>query len=516
MSEEPRASIGSGENDLRRRIPRTDRLLGLPAVADARDRLGDDEIKSVIAEVQALARRICAAGGRTRTESLGDATGASGASGASASSPSSALGPLRDVEALHDIEGFVERTVARRLRERTAVSLRPVLNATGVVVHTNLGRAPLSRAAREAIVAAAGYVDVELDLATGRRSSRGAGARTALLDACPEAEDALIVGNGAAALLLAVTAFAGAGAGLGGPAGAGEVIVSRGELVEIGAGFRLPELMETCGARLREVGTTNRTHLGDYARAVRPETGCLLKVHPSNFRVHGFAAEARIDELRTLADEHGLPLIVDLGSGLLEDDPLLPEEPSVAAALRAGADIVIASGDKLFGGPQAGLILGRREAVRRLATHPMARAVRSDKLTLAAVEATLRGPEPPVTTSVHADAVRLRERTERLAVELHRRAGRVFPVVRHDGRVGGGGAPGVPLPGWALELPEEAAADLRAAEPPVVARVHRQRCLVDLRCVPEGDDERLLDALAAVLAGPATAEGPGHAPDRER
>ncbi|QZY52833.1 L-seryl-tRNA(Sec) selenium transferase [Leucobacter tenebrionis] len=432
------------DEDHRRRIPRTDRLLALPAAREARERIGDAAVRRIIDAQQRAARE-----GRLPAER-------------------------------------VEPEVERALRAERPTSLTPVLNATGVIVHTNLGRAPLARRAREAVLSAAGYVDVEMDLETGKRSARGAGAREALLQACPDAEDAVIVNNGAAALLLAVTALA----------GTGEIIVSRGELVEIGAGFRLPDLLVTTGARLREVGTTNRTHLDDYAQAIGPETGCLLKIHPSNFRVQGFTAEVGTSELRSLADEHGLPLIVDLGSGLLDPEPTLPDEPDIASALRAGADVVIASGDKLLGGPQAGLLLGRSAAIRRIATHPLARAMRSDKLTLAAIEATLRIAETPVSAALHADPGRLRERTLMLAERVG------AEVVPHDGRVGGGGAPGVPLPGWAVELPESASERLRAGEPAVVARVHQGRCLVDLRCVAEEDDERLAEAVLAAMRDP--------------
>ncbi|GAA3680696.1 L-seryl-tRNA(Sec) selenium transferase [Nocardioides ginsengisoli] len=371
-----------------------------------------------------------------------------------------------------DVESAVLAAASAR-----ATTLRPVLNATGVVVHTNLGRAPLSDAAVAALVAASRYVDVELDLATGSRSQRGVQARAALRAACPAAEDVLVVNNGAAALVLATTALA---------AGR-EVIVSRGELVEIGAGFRLPDLIASTGARLREVGTTNRTHLRDYVDAIGPDTGCILKIHPSNFRVEGFTSEVSVAELRTAAG--GLPIVADLGSGLLRPDPALSDEPDATAALDAGADLVVASGDKLLGGPQAGLLLGTTAIIERLATHPLARAVRVDKLTLAALEATLAGPPAPVPQALHADPAILQARTRRIADELG------LPVAAHDGRVGGGGAPGVPLPGWAIRLPETAAAALRTGDPAVLPRVHDGACLVDLRCVPESDDHRLLAAL---------------------
>jgi L-seryl-tRNA(Ser) seleniumtransferase len=391
--------------------------------------------------------------------------------------------------------GQVEPALLAAVAEHKATTLRPVLNATGVIVHTNLGRAPLSASAVDAVVDASGYVDVELDLASGGRSRRGAGARAALLRACPAAEDALAVNNGAAALVLATTALA----------SGQEVVVSRGEFVEIGAGFRLSDLIESTGARLREVGTTNRTHLRDYENALGPQTGCVLKVHPSNFRVEGFTSSVDLRDLSAVTKANAIPLVADLGSGLLAPDPHLPHEPDVASALAGGADVVIASGDKLLGGPQAGLLLGRKEVIERLARHPLARAVRADKLALAALEATLTGGTPPVVQALHADAGQLRERTGKLADTLG------VHVVAHDGRVGGGGAPGVPLPGWALKLPEELAVHLRTGDPAVLPRVRDGSCLVDLRCVPAAEDHRLLAAVQQALARLADqpAEGAG-------
>lgn len=428
--------------DPRRLIPRTDDLLALPAIQQAGSRLSRHVIGDLVRQTQERARR-------------------------------GELDP-----------GQVEPALLAAVAARTATTARPVLNATGVVIHTNLGRAPLSAAAVEALVAASGYVDVELDLATGTRARRGAGARAALLAGCPAAEDALVVNNGAAALVLATTALA---------AGR-EVVLSRGELVEIGAGFRLPDLIESTGAALREVGTTNRTHLQDYAAALGPATGCVLKVHPSNFRVDGFTSAVPLHELSPLTTAHGVPLVADLGSGLLAADPHLPDEPDAATALADGADVVIASGDKLLGGPQAGLLLGSKEIISRLARHPLARAVRADKLALAALEATLAGGPPPVVLALHADQGWLRGRTERLAAALH------VPFVPHDGRVGGGGAPGVPLPGWAVQLPQALAGPLRTGDPAVLPRVHDGSCLLDLRCVPEEDDDRILDAVRRALA----------------
>jgi len=432
-------------SDPRRRIPRTDALLDHPRVRQAAETWSLARLRGVIDDAQQRARR-------------------------------AELAP-EDVES----------AVLDRVENLRASSMRPVINATGVVVHTNLGRAPLSQAAQHAVAEAAGYVDVEMDLATGRRSSRGAGARDALLAACPPAEDALVVNNGAAALALAA-------AGL---VGSGEVVISRGELIEIGAGFRLPELMESTGARLREVGATNRTHLTDYAAALGNDDGqvaAVLKVHPSNYWISGFTSSVSAADLAALCWQHQLPFIVDVGSGLLAPDPVLPEEPDLASTLSQGADLVIASGDKLLGGPQAGLLLGRSSIITTLAKHPLARAMRADKLTLAAVEATLHSAETPVDSAVHAEAETLRIRTEMLAAELG--AG----VVPHDGRVGGGGGPGVPLPGWAVRLPQRAADALRAADPAILTRTRGADCLLDLRCVPEAQDPTVLSTVGEVLA----------------
>ena len=358
----------------------------------------------------------------------------------------------------------------------TAAGLRPVVNATGVVVHTNLGRAALSEAAVAAVVAASGHTDVELDLATGRRGARGRSALTALATAVPAAEAVHVVNNGAAALVLAATALA---------AGK-EIVVSRGELVEIGDGFRLPDLLQSTGARLREVGTTNRTALVDYQAAVGPATGFVLKVHPSNFVMAGFTAAVPVAALTEL----GVPVVVDIGSGLLAREPLLPDEPDATSTLHAGADLVTASGDKLLGGPQAGLLLGRAELVTRLRRHPLARALRVDKLTLAALEATLRGPRPPTGQALHAAPERLRQRAEAL-----REAAGQGDVVPSVAVVGGGGAPGVELPSWALALPQRCAAQLRQGAPPIVGRVEKGRLLLDLRCVPAEQDETIAAAI---------------------
>jgi len=428
--------------DVRRRVPRTDAVLADPRLLAAAARLGRPMVKAAVGAAQGRARA-----GEIAPETVADA----------------ALAAL----------------------PARAGSLRPLINATGIVLHTNLGRAPLSEAAVAAVVAATGYVDLEYDVETGRRARRGRGALAALAAAVPLAGDILLVNNGAAALVLAATAL---GAGR-------EVVVSRGELVEIGDGFRLPDLVACTGARLREVGTTNRTTLDDYAAAVGAETGFVLKVHPSNFRVTGYTAAVAVAELATL----GVPVVADIGSGLLRPDPLLPAEPDAATVLAAGAALVTASGDKLLGGPQAGLVLGRAELVERLRRHPLARALRVDKLTLAAFEATLRGPTGPAYDALHADLATLRRRADVLAAGLVD-AGVAATAVDSVGAVGGGGAPGQELPGAAVALPEPYAVPLRTGEPAVIGRIQDGRCLLDLRCVPAERDGDLRTAVLAVAA----------------
>ena len=376
---------------------------------------------------------------------------------------------------------------------RYAASLTPVINATGILVHTNLGRAPLSASAIDALVAAAGTCDVEFDLAAGARGRRGSGALDALARAIPAAEAVAVVNNNAAALVLAATALA---------AGR-EIVLSRGELIEIGDRFRLPDLLVSTGARLREVGTTNRTSVADYAEAIGSDTAFILKVHPSNYRIEGFTAAAGVAELAGL----GAPVVFDIGSGLLVPHPLLPDEPSADAALLAGAALVTASGDKLLGGPQAGLLAGRADLVHSLIRHPLARALRVDKLTLAALEATLTGVVPPVTQALLADLASLSIRAERL-VESLQQASIDAAVAAATAAVGGGGAPGVELPSVAISLPSVLAAPLRCGlavlhgeQPAVIGRLETGRLLLDLRSVRPEDDGSLVAAIrtAAVL-----------------
>ncbi len=436
---------GRDVRDARRDVPRTDAVLADPRFAAARDRLGPALVKSVVLAAQERARR-----GEIPPEEV----------------PGAALAAL----------------------PAYAASLRPVINATGVVVHTNLGRAPLSDAARSALLSAAGATDVEFDLPTGTRAGRGRATLAALREAVSPAGDvaALVVNNGAAALSLAAAAL---GSGR-------EVVVSRGELVEIGDGFRLPDLLVASGVRLREVGTTNRTAPGDYAEAIGPGTGFVLKVHPSNFVLSGFTAAVPVAELARLADEQGVPVVADLGSGLLAPHPLLPDEPDAATALHDGAAVVTASGDKLLGGPQAGIVLGWPTLVERMRRHPLARAFRVDKLTLAALEATLRGPRPPVRTALEVDPSELRRRAERLA-DLLAAAGVPASAVDSVAVVGGGGAPGVRLASTAVSLPADWGPTLRMGDPPVVGRLEKGRCLIDLRTVAPADDDRLAVAVRA-------------------
>ena len=363
----------------------------------------------------------------------------------------------------------------------SAASLRPVINASGVVVHTNLGRAPLSQAALDAVLTAGGATDVEFDLTTGRRARRGRGVLAALARAVPAAGGVHVVNNNAAALLLTAMTLA----------PGKEIVLSRGELVEIGDGFRIPELLASTGSRLREVGTTNRTSLRDYADAIGPDTGFVLKVHPSNFHITGFTSTVPISELAKL----DVALVVDIGSGLLTRHPLLPDEPDATTVLRDGADLVTASGDKLLGGPQAGLLFGDAVLIERLRRHPVARALRVDKLTLAALEATLVGPPPPVAQALAVDVTELRVRAERLAAQLP--DARAVDCIA---AVGGGGAPGVELPSAGVSLPESYTVGLRTGTPAVVGRIEAGRCVLDLRTVAPEDDELVLSAVRACMS----------------
>jgi L-seryl-tRNA(Ser) seleniumtransferase len=386
--------------------------------------------------------------------------------------------------------GFDPGDLAARLEEEVAAArtprLRRVINATGVIAHTNLGRAPLAEAALERVLEVArGYSNLEYDVAAGRRGSRQAHI-TGLVQRLTGAEAALVVNNNAAAVMLALAALA----------EGREVLVSRGELIEIGDGFRIPDVLARSGARLREVGTTNRTRASDYETAVGPETAVLLRVHQSNFRVVGFTEQPRLQELATVARRHGLALVDDLGSGALVD---VGDEPTARASLAAGADLVCFSGDKLLGGPQAGIVIGRADLIERLRRHPLQRAVRADKLTLAALEGTLR-----LALDSPGDIPVLRMLRESEDV-VHARADRLARLVGGEveqtvARAGGGALPLAELPSYACAVEEGLATALRLGDPPVVGIVRDGRLLLDCRTLTDAEADEVATAVAAARA----------------
>lgn len=377
-------------------------------------------------------------------------------------------------------------------------SLRRVVNATGIILHTNLGRAPLAQAAIDAIAAvAAGFSNLEYDLDAGARGSRHSHC-VALLQKLTGADDAMVVNNGAAALVLTLNTLA----------RRKEALVSRGELVEIGGSFRIPDIMERSGAKLVEVGTTNRTHPDDYRRAITSKTAALVKIHRSNFAVEGFVSEVGVADLVFIAGEHGLPVVHDLGSGLLVSLEAygLRGEPTVREAMSSKPTIAIMSGDKLLGGPQAGIILGEAKTLGKLRANPLARAFRVDKLTLAALEATLRlyqdearaMSEIPALAMISAPVESLRRRAAKITQGLNGHA----EVVDSEASVGAGAFPTAVLPSVAILLsgnPREMEKRLRSGSPAVVGRIADGRLLLDLRSVQERDDRDLAGALAAVL-----------------
>jgi len=383
--------------------------------------------------------------------------------------------------------------VAQVARARDALErrrIRRVINATGVVLHTNLGRAQLSDAAVDAVAEAARAAALEYDVDSGERAAR-APVSSILAAALCDAEDALVVNNNAGALLLALGALA----------RGGEVLVGRGELIEIGGSFRLPEVMEAGGAILREVGTTNRTRLQDYRAALTDATRMILKVHPSNFEVIGFTEAPALADLVGVSRAAGVPLLFDIGSGLLRpEEGVLSDEPDAASALAAGCDLVCFSGDKLLGGPQAGILAGRADLIETLKKHPIARAVRADKLTLAALEATLwahaRGQRSSIPTRrmLETPVADIEARARALASGIEGAR-----VIDGDSVTGGGSLPGrsIPTPVVALTLdrPQRLAAVLRHSDPPVIARVERDRLVIDLRTVDPSDDALVRDAL---------------------
>ena len=406
------------------------------------------------------------------------------------------------------IEQLAERVVAAA-GERWRVGPRPVINATGVVLHTNLGRAPLSRAATDAALAvASGYSALEFDLQSGKRGSRH-DHLAGLLREVTGAEDGIAVNNTAAALVLALAALC----------RRREVVVSRGQAVEIGGGFRIPDIMRQGGATLVEVGTTNRTRLSDYAEALNERTGAILRVHSSNFRIVGFTESVPVERLAPLARAHGVPLIDDVGSGALLDVRRygLAPEPLAQDSVAAGADLTLFSGDKLLGGPQAGVVVGRAEYVARLRKHPLMRALRPDKVTIALLAATLlhyvRGEaerEIPVWRMIAARPGALDARARAWLRQLSEIDGVVAAVEPVESTIGGGSLPGETLPSYALTLraarrpaawASSMAAALRVGEPSVVARVDDNRLVLDPRTVQPDEDERLVTALNVALTG---------------
>jgi L-seryl-tRNA(Ser) seleniumtransferase len=458
---------------LLRELPSIDEVLSRPAVRDLAARIGRGAAKDAVRAAVAAARaRVL------RGEGMNPAL---------------------------VTDGEVEAAAKRRLQPR----LRPVLNATGVVLHTNLGRAPLhAEAAARVASIAAGYCNLELDLETGRRGSRHAAVEPLLAEVFG-AGSAHVVGNCAGATLLALGALGSGGA----------AVVSRGELVEIGGGFRVPDILAQSGCKLVEVGTTNRTHLRDYevaldALAAQGTRAIVLRVHRSNFALVGFTAQPEVAELAQLAKKKKVLLVHDLGSGAVESPvaPGLPQEPTARHSLRDGADLVLCSGDKLLGGPQAGIILGSRELVERCRKHPLARALRADKLILAALEATLdlyrqgRGAELPALAALGATGEQLRQRATRLALLLAER-GIACSVVDHEGRVGGGSLPQARLLSWGVAVrSDHGAQDLLAAlrlpqgeDPPVIGLVRDGAATFDVRCVPEGAVVELASAIASAL-----------------
>jgi L-seryl-tRNA(Ser) seleniumtransferase len=461
-----------------RLIPSIDALLSRPALARATETHGRDSVTAAARQAaDELRGEIKRAGAR---------------------------GPASE----DDAAAWIERRTIEILASRLAPSLRPVINATGVIIHTNLGRAPLaSEAIERASRVAAGYSNLEYDLTAGDRGHRHVHAER-LLRELTGAEAALVANNNAAATLLVLAALA----------NGREVIVSRGELVEIGGGFRVPEVLAQSGALLREVGTTNRTRAADYAAAIGDRTALILRVHPSNFRIEGFTERPSLGELADLAHQFKLPLFEDLGSGWLassESIDALRDEPTVTASLKAGTDLVAFSGDKLLGGPQAGIVLGRRELIERIRRHPLMRAVRADKLTYAALEATLalwaetpsRG-RIPVVRMLTMSAGEIEARARRLMSQLATVPGLRAELLDGVSTTGGGSAPGSALPTTliAIEVGDLSAAALetrlRGSEPPIVTRIQDGRVVMDLRTVIEDQDAQLAASIRQTAVSP--------------
>lgn len=467
----------SGQQELLRSLPAVDRVLREEALQDLLTCLPHDVLAAAAQQAVADLRCQLLAGKAAQT-----------------------------VEALQPAQ--VAIAAARLCQPLLQPSLRKVINATGTLLHTNLGRAPLAEEALQAIQSVAeGYSTLEMDMDSGQRGERYSHVER-LLTQLTGAEAALVVNNNAGAVLLALTAL-GKGS---------EAIVSRGELVEIGGAFRIPEVMEAGGLMLREVGASNRTHLRDYQQAISEQTKILLKVHTSNYRIVGFTSDVPASELVPLARENDLILMEDLGSGMLCDLTRfgLPYEPTVAETVKAGVDVVTFSGDKLLGGPQAGLIVGRKDLIEKIGRHPLARALRIDKLTLAALESTLRlylQPDValeklPILRMFNAKAEEQQQRCQRLLERLQAEdLPVVLSLVADFSRVGGGSMPLVELPDWAVEIKSETlsvdtlARRLRSYQPAVVVRVQNDSLLVNLRAVNEAEDRLLAQLLLAAIGG---------------
>ena len=453
-------------NQLLRQIPKVDSLCQAPALAEVREAYGEKAVTEAVRQVIAALRQ----------EILAD-----------------------KITALPEDE-----TLCAQIRERVIrnalPSLRTVINGTGIILHTNLGRACLSeKAAQAARDAARRYSNLEYDIPKGQRGSRYVHVESQLCR-LTGAESALVVNNNAAAVLLVLSALT----------QGGEVIVSRGELVEIGGSFRVPEIMEACGARLREVGATNKTHLSDYERAIRPETKALMKVHTSNYRIVGFSETPELADLVTLGHSHGLPVLEDLGSGCLVNlaNYGIQDEPSVQDSLKAGVDVVSFSGDKLLGGPQAGIILGKKQYVDILKKHPLTRAMRVDKMTLAALEATLssyeRGKpdEIPVLRMLSAEPEALKIKADKLAALLLE-AGVPCSILPVQGQVGGGSVPNQSLSSYAVAFAGNVNAleeKLRLGLQPIVGRIHNGAYLLDVRTLWEEDFPIIVTAVKEAMA----------------
>ena len=466
-----------------RHLPSIDQLLRRDGLRDLIATAGRDAVRDRLREVLAEIR-----------EEIVKANGAVGQT------------PIRPTTS-EEFSGEIERRLNARFDMRRRLRTQRVINATGVALHTNLGRAPLSRHALNAITEAAGYCNLEYDLETGRRGKRGSGLE-AMLRELTGCEAAAVVNNCAAAVLITLNTLA----------EGGEVLVSRGELIEIGGSFRIPDVIAKSGARIREVGTTNRTSLSDYEKAINENTRVILRAHPSNYRIIGFTEKPALEDLARLARERDLPLFEDLGSGCLVDlNPIgVHDEPTVAHSINAGCSVVSFSGDKLLGGPQAGVILGKAEAIKSVKSNPLMRALRVDKLTYAALEATVDSylsgravEEIPALAALHATKETVTRRA-RAFVRRARSTGKSklplhFTLMDGASVVGGGSAPETQLPTTLIGVTSERlGADeiekrLRRNRPPVIVRIVEDRIVLDLRTVAPGDEKDLMEALRSLF-----------------